>query len=152
MLVALPHPAGKIVRGIGLTVRRDWRPTQAQARLLAILRDRLIEAAGASGWGGDPILIPSHFVSQRRLELGAGVAGSLAAAAIVPTRHLLNDRAGFPGRAYEFDTIVNEVPERQEQHQAQTKKESVLDLHEVTPRKVRVSATTRLTTVDNTTR
>jgi DNA-binding transcriptional LysR family regulator len=39
MLVALPHPAGKIVRGIGLTVRRDWRPTQAQARLLAILRE-----------------------------------------------------------------------------------------------------------------
>lgn len=39
MLVALPHPAGKIVRGIGLTVRRDWRPTQAQARLLAMLRE-----------------------------------------------------------------------------------------------------------------
>ena len=39
MLVALPHPAGKIVRGIGLTVRRDWRPTQAQARLLHILRE-----------------------------------------------------------------------------------------------------------------
>jgi DNA-binding transcriptional LysR family regulator len=39
MLVALPHPAGKIVRDIGLTVRRDWRPTQAQARLLAILRE-----------------------------------------------------------------------------------------------------------------
>jgi hypothetical protein len=39
MLVALPHPAGKIVRGIGLTVRRDWRPTHAQARLLAILRE-----------------------------------------------------------------------------------------------------------------
>lgn len=39
MLVALPHPAGKIVRGIGVTVRRDWRPTQAQARLLAILRE-----------------------------------------------------------------------------------------------------------------
>ena len=39
MLVALPHPAGKIVRGIGLTIRRDWRPTQAQARLLAILRE-----------------------------------------------------------------------------------------------------------------
>lgn len=39
MLVALPHPAGRIVRGIGLTVRRDWRPTRAQARLLAILRE-----------------------------------------------------------------------------------------------------------------
>jgi LysR family transcriptional regulator, regulator for genes of the gallate degradation pathway len=40
MLVALPHPAGRIVRGIGLTVRRDWRPTQAQARLLHILREK----------------------------------------------------------------------------------------------------------------
>jgi LysR family transcriptional regulator, regulator for genes of the gallate degradation pathway len=39
MLVALPHPAGRIVRSIGLTVRRDWRPTQAQARLLTILRE-----------------------------------------------------------------------------------------------------------------
>jgi hypothetical protein len=42
MLVALPHPAGRIVRGIGLTVRRDWRPTQAQARLLAILRETAV--------------------------------------------------------------------------------------------------------------
>lgn len=44
VLVALPHPAGKIVRDIGLTVRRDWRPTQAQARLIEILRE--ISAAG----------------------------------------------------------------------------------------------------------
>ncbi len=39
MLVALPHPAGKVTRSIGLTVRRDWRPTRAQARLLTILRE-----------------------------------------------------------------------------------------------------------------
>lgn len=39
MLVCLPHPAGKVLRSIGLTVRDDWRPTQAQARLLAILRE-----------------------------------------------------------------------------------------------------------------
>lgn len=39
MLVSLPHPAGKVVRSIGLTVRDDWRPTHAQARLLAILRE-----------------------------------------------------------------------------------------------------------------
>lgn len=38
MLVCLPHPAGNVLRSIGLTVRDDWRPTQAQARLLAILR------------------------------------------------------------------------------------------------------------------
>lgn len=39
MLVCLPHPAGKVMRSIGLTVRDDWRPTQAQARLLTILRE-----------------------------------------------------------------------------------------------------------------
>jgi len=39
MLVCLPHPGGRVVRKIGLTVRDDWRPTQAQARLLAIVRE-----------------------------------------------------------------------------------------------------------------
>lgn len=38
-LVALPHPAGRVVRAIGLTLRREWQPTAAQAELLEILRD-----------------------------------------------------------------------------------------------------------------
>jgi LysR family transcriptional regulator of gallate degradation len=38
-LVALPHPAGRVVRAIGLTLRRDWQPTAAQAELLQILRE-----------------------------------------------------------------------------------------------------------------
>jgi DNA-binding transcriptional LysR family regulator len=37
-LVALPHPEGRVVREIGLSVRRDWRPTPAQTELLDILR------------------------------------------------------------------------------------------------------------------
>jgi DNA-binding transcriptional LysR family regulator len=37
-LVALPHPAGRVVRQIGLTVRLDWQPTAAQAELLETLR------------------------------------------------------------------------------------------------------------------
>ncbi|MGA8093595.1 MAG: LysR family transcriptional regulator [Steroidobacteraceae bacterium] len=37
-LIALPHPAGRVVREIGLTLRREWRPTPAQAELLDILR------------------------------------------------------------------------------------------------------------------
>jgi DNA-binding transcriptional LysR family regulator len=37
-LVALPHPEGRVVRAIGLSVRRDWRPTPAQTELLDILR------------------------------------------------------------------------------------------------------------------
>jgi DNA-binding transcriptional LysR family regulator len=37
-LVALAHPAGRVVRAIGLTLRRDWQPTAVQAELLDILR------------------------------------------------------------------------------------------------------------------
>jgi LysR family transcriptional regulator of gallate degradation len=37
-LIALPHPAGRVVREIGLTRRRDWQPTAAQAELLETLR------------------------------------------------------------------------------------------------------------------
>lgn len=47
LLVALPHPAGKVVRPIGLTLRRNWHPTNTQQRLLAILR-RSARAAAAS--------------------------------------------------------------------------------------------------------
>lgn len=44
-LVALPHPAGRVVRDIGLTVRKDWRPTAAQADFLATLRATIAAAA-----------------------------------------------------------------------------------------------------------
>ncbi len=37
-LVALPHPFGTVTRSIGLTVRRDWLPTQVQAQLVEGLR------------------------------------------------------------------------------------------------------------------
>jgi LysR family transcriptional regulator of gallate degradation len=37
-LVALPHPRGDVRRRIGLTVRRDWLPTEAQGELLATIR------------------------------------------------------------------------------------------------------------------
>jgi LysR family transcriptional regulator, regulator for genes of the gallate degradation pathway len=37
-LVALQHPLGKWTRSIGLTLRRDWRPTEIQARLIEIIR------------------------------------------------------------------------------------------------------------------
>lgn len=37
-LVALPHPFGAVTRSIGLTVRRDWRPTPVQAQLVEGLR------------------------------------------------------------------------------------------------------------------
>jgi LysR family transcriptional regulator, regulator for genes of the gallate degradation pathway len=38
MLITLPHPAGKVVRRIGMTSRRGWRPTSTQEELLSILR------------------------------------------------------------------------------------------------------------------
>jgi LysR family transcriptional regulator, regulator for genes of the gallate degradation pathway len=37
-LVALPHPFGRVTRSIGLTVRRDWRPTEVQGQLVDGLR------------------------------------------------------------------------------------------------------------------
>jgi LysR family transcriptional regulator of gallate degradation len=47
LLVALPHPAGNVVRPIGLTLRRNWHPTNTQQRLLEILR-KSARAAAAS--------------------------------------------------------------------------------------------------------
>jgi DNA-binding transcriptional LysR family regulator len=47
LLVALPHPAGDVVRSIGLTLRRNWRPTTTQQKLLETLR-RNARAAAAS--------------------------------------------------------------------------------------------------------
>ena len=51
MLISLPHPAGKVTRRIGLTMRNDWRPTQSQARLLTILREtsKLLPSSPARG-------------------------------------------------------------------------------------------------------
>jgi DNA-binding transcriptional LysR family regulator len=46
-LVALPHPLGAVTRSIGLTVRRDWRPTEVQAQLVDGLR-RHARAASAA--------------------------------------------------------------------------------------------------------
>jgi DNA-binding transcriptional LysR family regulator len=46
-LVALPHPAGKVLRPIGLTLRRGWHPTSTQQRLLEILRRTARDAAAA---------------------------------------------------------------------------------------------------------
>jgi DNA-binding transcriptional LysR family regulator len=38
-LIALPHPSGQVVRDIGFTLRKDWRPTAAQADFLETLRE-----------------------------------------------------------------------------------------------------------------
>ena len=40
LLRALPHPQGRVVRGIGLTMRRNWQPTRAQMHLLSLIRER----------------------------------------------------------------------------------------------------------------
>jgi DNA-binding transcriptional LysR family regulator len=48
-LVALPHPFGPVTRSIGLTVRRDWRPTEVQAQLVDGLRRHARAAAGGQG-------------------------------------------------------------------------------------------------------
>jgi len=45
LLVALPHPRGRVMRSIGLTMRRNWQPTRAQDRLIELLRERARRAA-----------------------------------------------------------------------------------------------------------
>ncbi|HEY6126335.1 MAG TPA: LysR family transcriptional regulator [Steroidobacteraceae bacterium] len=45
LLVALPHPAGNVVRPIGLTLRHNWHPTSTQTTLLEILRQTARTAA-----------------------------------------------------------------------------------------------------------
>jgi DNA-binding transcriptional LysR family regulator len=47
LLVALPHPAGQVLRPIGLTLRRGWQPTSTQQRLLEILRRTARDAAAS---------------------------------------------------------------------------------------------------------
>ena len=47
VLGALPHPAGKVVRPIGIPLRRVWRPTANQRTVLVIL-GRSARAAAAS--------------------------------------------------------------------------------------------------------
>ncbi len=48
-LLTLPHPLGPMVRSIGLTTRRDWRPTEAQSNLLERLRASAMSAARQIG-------------------------------------------------------------------------------------------------------
>lgn len=67
-LVALPHPAGRVVRGIGLTVRADWRPTPVQEELLQALRD------SASRLRGRPRRTSASRAS-RRVAGGARIVG-----------------------------------------------------------------------------
>jgi len=58
LLVALPHPAGDVVRPIGLTLRRNWCPTTTQQRLLDILRLSARAAAASHAtmkWGQVPL-------------------------------------------------------------------------------------------------
>jgi LysR family transcriptional regulator of gallate degradation len=40
VLAALPHPAGKVTRSIGLTFREDWQPTLAQEQLLRLVKQK----------------------------------------------------------------------------------------------------------------
>jgi len=47
-LAALPHPLGPSFRSIGMTFRRNWHPTPAQARLLGILRRQAKDVSGSS--------------------------------------------------------------------------------------------------------
>ena len=66
-LVALPHPAGRVVRAIGLTLRRGWQPTAAQAELLDILRD--VARAGRSQEPDEPSEESAEWPGNSRLAI-----------------------------------------------------------------------------------
>lgn len=66
-LVALPHPAGRVVRAIGLTLRRDWQPTAAQAQLLDILRE--VARAGRSRETAEPIEESAKWPGNSKLAI-----------------------------------------------------------------------------------
>jgi LysR family transcriptional regulator, regulator for genes of the gallate degradation pathway len=51
LLVARPHPQGRVIRRIGVTQRRDWRPTAAQGKLLEIVKVQARSLASAAGSG-----------------------------------------------------------------------------------------------------
>lgn len=57
LLVALPHPQGRVTRPIGLARRHDWRPTAAQARLLGCLRQRACTLAEGLPSGARPAIL-----------------------------------------------------------------------------------------------
>ena len=60
-LVALPHPFGGVSRAIGLTVRRGWRPTEAQLELLDLIRAICTEQR---------VSVPLHLASRGRTGRG----------------------------------------------------------------------------------
>lgn len=57
LLVARPHPRARVIRRIGVTERRDWRPTAAQGKLLEILRrqSQSWEVGAHSGTTAGPV-------------------------------------------------------------------------------------------------
>jgi len=66
-LAQLPHPSGRITRAIGLTVRRNWVPTQAQRELIDALRDQVREL----GLIQDPHpIVPPHRAPGRPATRG----------------------------------------------------------------------------------
>lgn len=48
LLTTLPHPGGRVLRRIGLTLRRAWYPTPVQRQLLRLLRDAARDLGGAT--------------------------------------------------------------------------------------------------------
>jgi DNA-binding transcriptional LysR family regulator len=50
LLVAMPHPQGRVTRPIGLTVRRNWHPTATQQALIEALRRQASAAEAGTVW------------------------------------------------------------------------------------------------------
>jgi len=68
LLVARPHPRGRVIRRIGLTRRRDWQPTATQSKLLEILQlqSQSLAAAASASAAAVPIASRERRARPRR--------------------------------------------------------------------------------------
>ncbi|MEZ5893363.1 MAG: LysR family transcriptional regulator [Parvularculaceae bacterium] len=67
-LASLPHPAGVVTRTIGLTMRRNWRPTEVQAELVGAVRAEAQRASFAKAQSSVPVLIRESADSMLELK------------------------------------------------------------------------------------
>lgn len=72
-LVARPHPLGGVVRPIGLTRRRDWRPTEVQRQFMEILHRQARKLSPCSSGGGEVKLMRLPRQHRRRAKPAARV-------------------------------------------------------------------------------
>jgi len=85
-LTLIDHPAGPIVRPMGLISRRDWRPTTTQAGLLEVIRQR---SRSAQEWAAGTTRLPAES-PPRNTPLAAAGVPLLSTSAVAAPGHAGN--------------------------------------------------------------